>query len=162
MSLETAIEKLAAAIEKLAIAQQSTLHITAETIALKMKEMGAILTTENTPAPPVEPGPEAGPEEPIVEPVESTPEPESTAGPEEFEDFEPGPDEGPEETVEPEKVKPPEPKVVMALLRRVAAEVSNTAAVNLLAEFGSKKFSEVPVGQYAEFQSLAKKLLGDE
>lgn len=155
MSLETAIEKLAAAIEKLAEAQQQTSIITAETVALKMKKIEA--------APSVEPGPDAGPEEPIVEPVESAPEPESTAGPDEFDDFEPGPEAGPEEPiVEPEKVKPPEPKAVMALLRRVAAEVSNTAAVNLLAEFGAKKFSEVSVNQYAEFQSLAKKLLGDE
>ena len=140
MSLETAIEKLAAAIEKLAEAQQQTSIITAETVALKMKKIEA--------APSVEPGPDEGPNEPIVEPVESAPEPESTAGSEEFDDFEPGQDAGPEETVEPEKVKPPEPKAVMALLRRVAAEASNTAAVNLLAEFGAKKFSEVPVGQY--------------
>jgi len=110
-------------------------------------------------APSVEPGPKPGPTETVAEPA---PTPESTAGPDEFDDFEPGPDAGPEETVEPEKVKPPEPKVVMALLRRVAAEASNTAAVNLLAEFGAKKFSEVSVNQYAEFQSLAKKLLGDE
>lgn len=160
MSIETAIEKLATAIEKLAMAQQSTPLITAETIALKMKEMGATLTTEPAPAPPVEPGPEPGPTEMVVEDPEPTPTPENTAGPDEFDDFEPGQDAGPTETVEPEKVDPPEPKVVMALLRRVAAEVSNTDAVNLLAEFGAKKFSEVPVDQYADFHSLAEKILG--
>jgi len=81
-------------------------------------------------------------------------------GPDEFDDFEPGQDAGPTETVEPEKVDPPEPKVVMALLRRVAAEIGNNDAVNLLAEFGAKKFSEVPVDEYFDFKTLAEKILG--
>lgn len=160
MSIETAIEKLAVAIEKLAMAQQSTPHTIAETIALKMKEMGATLTTEPTPAPPVEPGLDAGPTETVAEPV---PTPEDTAGPDEFDDFEPGPDAGPDAgplPVKPEKVDPPEPKVVMALLRRIASEIGNKDAVNLLAEFGAKKFSEVPVDEYFDFKTLAEKILG--
>lgn len=160
MSIETAIEKLAEAIEKLAMAQQSTPHTIAETVALKMKEMGATLTTEPTPAPPIEPGPKPGPTETVVEDSKPVPTPESTAGSDEFDDFEPGQDAGPTETVEPEKVDPPEPKVVMALLRRIASEIGNKDAVNLLAEFGAKKFSEVPVDEYADFKTLAEKILG--
>lgn len=166
MSIETAIEKLAAAIEKLAMAQLESNVISSKLIPINTEFISKLdKAVENLPekikaAPPVETGPKPGPTETVVKDPEPEPTPENTAGPDEFDDFEPGPDAGPTDTVEPEKVDPPEPKVVMALLRRIASEIGNTDAVNLLAEFGAKKFSEVPVDQYPDFKTLAEKVLG--